>query len=103
MLVRHSVAQPLDLAAARLLVERAFAHYRDRYPAYRLKLGWPTPQQAELALTARGRQLTARLALAVNQATVELDVPLVFWPFQAAACRAIDREVDRWLKSPPDA
>jgi hypothetical protein len=100
-MVRHSVPHSLETAAARHLLERAFTHYETRYPAYEPSLSWLEPQRAEVRFSARGIKLAAQVELLPGEVVVEMKVPLLLRPFQGAAIKAIDREVNRWLATPP--
>lgn len=97
--MRHSISHSLDVDAARQLVERAFAHYQARHPSYKPTLTWLSPQRGEIRIRVRGHELLAHLELLFGEVVVEMDVPLLFRPFQGTARRVIDREVERWLTS----
>lgn len=102
-MVRHSVKHSLEPDAIHQLIERAFSYYEGRHPKYEPRLSWLEPNKAELRFNARGLKLSARVELLPGEAQVEMDVPLLLRPFQGAARTVLDREIQRWLTSPPDA
>lgn len=97
-MVRHSIPHAIGADDARELIDRAFAHYRDRYPKYEPTLKWTEPHRGEIVVSVRGYKLKGRIELAPAAAVIEMDVPMLLRPFQSAALRTIDREATRWLK-----
>lgn len=102
-MVEHSIAHSLELAEARQLIDRAFAHYHERYPKYEPSLHWQDDAHGEIQVSVRGYKLKARLELSTGQATVKADLPLLLRPFQGIVKNAIDREATRWLRGETQA
>ena len=100
-MARHVFVHTLSPAAARALIDEAFAHYAARYPVANLQLTWHSEQHAELGGLARGLKLRAKIELTPGQCLLDVDVPFVLRPFQDVAKRAIEREVGRWLERGP--
>lgn len=95
--MRHEIAHTLDLLRVRVLLEEALATYRVRYEKADPRLIWLSETRAQATFRVRGKELTAEIELLPGCCAVELDVPLLFRPFQDLGRRAIDREVGRWL------
>jgi hypothetical protein len=96
-MVRHSIPHALGADDAKQLLDRAFAHYRDRYPKYEPTLHWLDTRRGEIVVSIRGYKLTGRIELAPAAAVIEMHVPMLLRPFQGTAVRAIDREANKWL------
>lgn len=96
-MVRHSIPHAIGAEQAKQLIERAFAHYRDRYPKYEPTLNWTEAHRGEIVVSIRGYKLTGRIELAPAATVIEMDVPMLLRPFQGTALKTIDREANRWL------
>lgn len=97
-MVRHAISHALPQDEAQKLIDRAFAHYLERYPKYEPTLHWQDPQHGEICVSIRGYKLHARVVLGPGETVVEMDVPMLLRPFQGTAVRTIEREAQRWLK-----
>jgi hypothetical protein len=97
--VKHRVTHGLSIDDARRVVDEAFAHYRQRYAAFRPTLHWVANDVAEVAFVALGVRVEGTLHLRPGAIELEVDVPLPLRPFGARAVAAVEREVARWANA----
>lgn len=92
------IGHDLDKAKAKKVIDKAVAEYTGKYPQYKPSFEWLDHNTAKLSLTAMGATITAGITLNDSNVTVDLEVPKKFKLFEGAAMKAIDEEVQKWLK-----
>ena len=56
--MKHTIDHDLDLATAKKVIDRAFAEYGTRYPAYQPHLRGVDERRADVSFNAKGARLS---------------------------------------------
>jgi Putative polyhydroxyalkanoic acid system protein (PHA_gran_rgn) len=95
--MKHVIQHDLDMPTAKRVVDRAFAEYQARFPAYKPTLEWESEVRAACGFNAKGVKLAGAMLVETTSIVMDLDVPFLLRPFQKIAVQVIDDEVRRWL------
>lgn len=93
-IIRHDI--PHD--TAKRVIDKAVAQYKGKFPQYKPSFEWTGDNNGTINLTAFGKTITADITLRAGEIEVNLTVPPAFKMFEGAALKAIDEEVEVWLK-----
>lgn len=95
--LKHRIKHDLGLELARKATLRALESYRDQFPEASPEGRWLNPDRAQVAFTVAGKRLKGQVDVAREFIDIELDVPLLFRPFQNQAMAVIEEEIEAWL------
>jgi hypothetical protein len=95
--LKHRISHALGLELARKATARALESYREQFPETQPEGRWVSADRAEVAFTVAGKRLKGRVDVARQNIDIELDVPLLFRPFQNQAMAVIEEEIEAWL------
>lgn len=95
--MKHVMKHDLPLDRARMVAERAFDAYRDKYANYNPALTWLSDTKAKASFGVKGVTLVGVIELQPNAISFDLDVPFVFKVFKKKAMDVMDRELAHWL------
>lgn len=96
--MKHRIPHGLSHELARRVARRALESYRDRFEAYEPAGEWVDPDLAVVAFKAAGRRLEGQVRVDSEAIELELEVPLLWRPFQGQAMRVIEEQVQSWLE-----
>lgn len=93
--VEHDLS-PEETKAA---VEKAFAHYRDRYGKYKPTLRWLDAghARAEVSFNAKGVIVRGSVRFEPGKIVMDAKVPLLLRPFTRKAVSVVESELGKWL------
>lgn len=94
----HRIRHGLSLDLARDATRRALESYRERFRDYSPEGEWVDPDHAHVSFQALGRKLEGNVRVDPENVELELDVPLLFRPFQHKAIEVIEDEVRAWIE-----
>jgi hypothetical protein len=92
--IRHGLTHALAREATRLALET----YRARFASYEPEGRWLDADHAQLSFRALGQTLEGAVRVEPEEIELELDVPLLFRPFQKRAMEVIEEEVRMWIE-----
>ena len=95
--MRHAIPHELTIERARLVTDKAWEAYSERFAEYAPKATWKTPTEADVQFTVKGVTLRGSLGLTKQAIEMDLDVPFLFRPFRTKALSLVEREVNLWL------
>jgi hypothetical protein len=95
--MRHAIPHELTIERARLVTDKAWEAYSERFAEYSPRATWKTPTEADVQFTVKGVTLRGELGLTTRAIEMDLDVPFLFRPFRAKALSLVEREVNVWL------
>ncbi|NVB42636.1 polyhydroxyalkanoic acid system family protein [Pseudenhygromyxa sp. WMMC2535] len=93
----HDIPHDLDIDLAKLAARKAAEAYGERFAEYDYKATWVSDTRVELGFTVMGKRLEGAMTVMPRKLALELDVPLLFRPFQGKAIEIIEREARGWL------
>lgn len=96
--MQHRVPHSLTKEEAKAVVEKAWAHYSERFSAWGPSINWLSEEQALVGLTLKGKRLEAKFRIDQESYFVEAEIPFLLRPFQGLAIKRIDQEVQKWIK-----
>jgi hypothetical protein len=95
--VHVAVEHELDADAARAAIERAFAHYQQKYAKYKPHRRWLDERRLEVTFAAKGVVIHGLVKLEPGRIVMEAKVPVLLRPFTKKAVTAIQGELGKWL------
>jgi hypothetical protein len=95
--MKHNIPHDLDVPKAKIVVDKAFDEYKNRFADYHPTLHWANDRRADISFNAKGIKLNGAMHVEDKAIGLELDVPFLFKPFQKKAIEVIEREVNVWL------
>lgn len=95
--MNHEIRHDLSAGEARAVAQRALDAYAKRFAKYAPELTWRSEREAAVVFTVKGIRLHGGLEVQDDRFLLQLDVPLLFRPFQGRALKVIEREVQTWL------
>ncbi|MFT5586940.1 MAG: hypothetical protein ACI9VR_004543 [Cognaticolwellia sp.] len=95
--MKHRISHDLGLELARLATARALESYREQFPEAQPEGRWVGEDRAEVAFSVAGKRLKGQIDVALENIDIELDLPLIFRPFQKQAMAVIEEEIEAWL------
>lgn len=95
--MKHAIPHDLTIERARLVTDKAWEAYSQRFSEYSPKATWKTPTEADVQFSVKGITLRGSLGLTAKAIEMDLDVPFLFRPFRTTALNLVEREVKEWL------
>lgn len=95
--MKHAVPHNLGQEKARKAADAALASYKERFAKYEPTATWRTERHADIAFRVKGVTLKGSLDINPHNIEMELEVPLLFRPFQGKALGLIESEVKKWI------
>ena len=95
--MKHRIPHGLSHDLARQVARRALESYRTRFAEYEPVSEWVDEDRAMVAFKAAGRRLEGQVRVDDEAIELELEVPLLWRPFQGHAMRLIEEQVHSWL------
>ena len=95
--MKHAIGHDLTIERSRLVTDKAWEAYSQRFAEYSPKATWTTPTHADVQFSVKGVTLRGSLDLAPKAIEMDLDVPFLFRPFRTKALELVEREVRVWL------
>ena len=95
--MKHSIKHPLDLAKAKVVLDKAFASYAERFAKYNPKLTWTADNEADLSFHAKGLTIKGTAEIRSSSIDVELEVPFVLSVFKKVAIEKLEQEAQHWI------
>ena len=95
--MKHSIPHDLDHELARRATRRAMEEYRTRFAQYQPSGTWVSEDRMDVSFVAGGRQMKGTLDVLADRIDIEMDVPLLFRPFQKTAMKVIGDEIQSWI------
>ena len=95
--MKHRISHDLGLDLARKATARALESYREQFPEAQPEGRWVNADRAQVAFTIAGKRMKGQVDVARENIDIELDVPLLFRPFQSQAMAVIQDEIEAWL------
>jgi Putative polyhydroxyalkanoic acid system protein (PHA_gran_rgn) len=96
--MKHRIPHGLSHDLARRVARRALETYRDRFADYEPIGEWVDEDHAMVSFKAAGRRLEGQVRVDTEAIELELEVPLLWRPFQGQAMRLIEEQVQSWLE-----
>ena len=93
----HDIPHDLDHDLAKLAARKAAEAYAERFAKYDYRARWISDTRVELGFTVMGRRLEGAMTVKSDRLSLELEVPLMFRPFQGKALQIIEQEAQVWL------
>ena len=93
----HRIPHGLSLDLARRATRAALESYRQRFPDNDPQGNWVNDSHARVEFTAGGRRIAGEVRVDDRDIHLDLEVPLLFRPFRAAAVAVIDEEIREWI------
>jgi hypothetical protein len=95
--VKHKIVHGLDHATARRATRRALESYQAAYREYQPGGSWLDEDRAQVWFVVAGRRLEGKVQVSPTEVLLDLEVPLLFRPFQGVAVKIVDDEVRAWI------
>ncbi len=95
--MKHVMKHDLPLDKARLVAERAFDAYREKYASYNPNLKWLSDTKARASFSAKGITVEGAIELERDTIAFDLEVPFVLRVFKGKAVEIMDRELRHWV------
>ena len=95
--MKHAIPHDLTIERARLVTDKAWEAYSQRFAEYSPRATWTTPTEADVQFTVKGITLRGSLGLTPKAIEMDLDVPFLFRPFRSKALSLVEDEVNVWL------
>lgn len=95
--MKHSIKHPLDDTKAKIVLEKAFASYAERFAKYNPKLDWSSTTEADISFKAKGIAISGTAELRAGSIDLELEVPFVLSMFKKQAIEKLEEEAQRWI------
>lgn len=95
--MKHRMSHDLGLELARLATARALESYQEQFPEVQPEGHWVSEDRVEVSFSAGGKRLAGHIDVTGQNIDIELDVPLLFRPFQSQAMALIEEEIEAWL------
>lgn len=93
----HRVPHDLDLETSRVVADKAWQSYSERFAKYSPTINWATERLANIGFTAKGITLNGSLELEEGAIVMNLEVPFLMRPFKKKAIEVIEREIRKWI------
>lgn len=95
--MKQTIKHDLDLELAKKACVKAFDVYAEKFKKYNPTANWKSDTFAEIGFDAKGVKLGGTVALKPNEIEVEMNVPLLFKPFQSKAVDLVEGEITKWV------
>ena len=95
--MKHSVPHDLGQEKAKVVAEKAFDSYKERFAKYNPTCKWVDDRKADISFTAKGITLNGAIEVNPTNIEMELDVPFLLKPFKGKALGVIEEEIKKWI------
>ena len=96
--MKHSIAHSLDTAKAKVVLDKAFASYAERFAKYNPKLTWTSDNEAEISFSAKGIHIKGSAEIGAKTIDLDLEVPFVLSMFKKVAVEKLEEEAKKWIE-----
>ena len=96
--MQHSIIHGLDHALARKATRKAMESYQQRFGEYKPTASWVGEDHADISFTVAGKTLKGAIDVKASKIDLDLDVPMVFYPFRNMALKVIEEEIQGWIQ-----